>query len=121
MQIRSIKGQFDPDFTFNALNAIGSMLQLEDRNIAYDYLSKFTRLLRQLLGDSDRIYRTLEEELEFITAYLQLEKIRFEEKFEFSIQVTEGVTKQEIVPIMCIQIFVENAIRHGIMPLERGA
>ncbi len=120
LQLRSIKGQLDPHFTFNALNAIGSMLQLEDRNVAYDYLSKFTRLLRQLIGDSDRIYRSLEEELEFVTAYLQLEKIRFEEKFDFTIHVDEAITKKEMIPIMCIQIFAENAIRHGIMPLEQG-
>lgn len=91
-----------------------------NRNVAYDYLSKFTRLLRQLIGDSDKIFRALSEELEFVTAYLQLEKIRFEEKFEFHITIGEGVTQSEMVPIMCIQVFAENSIRHGLMRLEKG-
>lgn len=120
LQLRSIKGQLDPHFTFNALNAIGSMMQLEDRNVAYDYLAKFTRLLRQLIADSDRVYRTLAEELEFVESYLKLEKIRFDEKFSFSISVSPEVKGTEMVPIMSVQIFAENAIRHGIMPLEHG-
>jgi two-component sensor histidine kinase len=120
LQLRSIKGQLDPHFTFNALNAIGSMLQLEDRNTAYDYLSKFTRLLRQVINDSERIHRGLEEELEFVETYLKLEKIRFEDKFNYTIHVDDLVTRAEPVPIMCIQIFVENSLRHGIMPMQSG-
>jgi len=120
LQLRSIKGQLDPHFTFNALTAIGSMLQLEDRNIAYDYLSKFTKLLRQLMADAERIWRPLQEELDFVTAYLDLEKMRFEGKFDYVIAKSDGVTGHELVPVMCIQIFVENAIRHGLMHLKTG-
>jgi hypothetical protein len=120
LQLQSIKGQLDPHFTFNALNSVASLLYLEDRNTAYDYLNKFTRLLRQLLSDADRVYRTLDEEIEFVSAYLNLEKLRFGDKFNYTIRLDEDITRQEIVPVMSIQTFSENAIKHGLMPLTEG-
>lgn len=120
LQLQSIKGQLDPHFTFNALNSVASLLYLEDRNAAYDYLNKFTRLLRQLLSDAERVYRTLEEELVFVTAYLNLEKLRFGEKFSYEIHLGEGITQKENVPVMVLQTFAENAIRHGLMPRTNG-
>ncbi len=120
LQLQSIKGQLDPHFTFNALNSVASLLYQEDRNAAYDYLNKFTRLLRQLLSDADRVYRTLDEEIEFVTAYLNLEKLRFGDKFNYTIRLDEDITRQEIVPVMSIQTFSENAIKHGLMPLTEG-
>jgi hypothetical protein len=119
LQLASIKSKLDPHFTFNALNAIGSMLKLEDRNVAYDYLTRFTRMLRQLITDSDRLYRPLSEELKFVSDYLTLEKMRFDEKFNFSIETCGELSGDELVPIMCVQIFAENSLRHGIMPMKK--
>ncbi len=120
LQLQSIKGQLDPHFTFNALNSVAALLYLDDRNAAYDYLNKFTRLLRQLLSDAERVYRPLEEEIEFVTAYLNLEKLRFGEKFNYEIQIGEGITQKENVPVMALQTFAENSIKHGLMPLTEG-
>jgi two-component sensor histidine kinase len=120
LQLQSIKGQLDPHFTFNALNSVAALLYLDDRNAAYDYLNKFTRLLRQLLADAERVYRTLDEELEFVTAYLNLEKLRFGDKFNFEITLGDTITRQEIVPVMVLQTFAENAIKHGLMPRTEG-
>ncbi len=120
LQLQSIKGQLDPHFTFNALNSISSLLYLDDRNAAYDYLNKFTRLLRQLLSDADRVYRTMEEEIEFVTAYLSLEKLRFGDKFDFEINIGDTITRNEIVPVMVLQTFAENAIKHWLMPRTEG-
>lgn len=120
LQLQSIKGQLDPHFTFNALNSVASLLYQEDRNAAYDYLNKFTRMLRQLLSDADRVYRSLDEEIEFVTSYLNLEKLRFSDKFNYTIRLDEDITRQEIVPVMSIQTFSENAIKHGLMPLNQG-
>jgi len=120
LQLQSIKGQLDPHFTFNALNSVASLLYLDDRNAAYDYLNKFTRLLRQLLSDAERVYRTLDEEIEFVTAYLNLELLRFGDKFNYTIRIDENITRKEIVPVMSIQTFAENAVKHGLMPLTGG-
>jgi two-component sensor histidine kinase len=116
LQLQGIKAQLDPHFTFNTLNSIASLIYLEDRQTAYDYMRKFTQLLRSMLKDAEKIYRNLGEEIEFVTTYLELEKLRFGEKFNYEIEIGEGVTKLEQVPKLVLQTFTENAVKHGIMP-----
>jgi len=120
LQLQGIKSQLDPHFTFNALNSIGSLIYLEDRQTAYDYLNKFTQLIRVMLNDAGRLYRSLGEELEFVTTYLDLEKLRFGEKFNYFIEIQEGVTQKEQVPKLVLQTFAENAVKHGLMPCSEG-
>ena len=119
LQLQGIRSQLDPHFTFNALNSIASLIYLEDPQAAYDYLNKFTQLLRALLNDAERIYRTLDEEINFVTTYLELEKMRFGEKLNYRIEIGHGVTGDERVPKLVMHTFAENAIKHGIMPGER--
>jgi two-component sensor histidine kinase len=120
LQLQGIKSQLDPHFTFNTLNSVASLIYLEDRETAYDYLNKFTRLLRSMLNDAERVYRRLNEELEFVTTYLELEKLRFGDKFEYSIEIGDGVTQREEVPKMVLHTFAENAVKHGIIPKQEG-
>jgi two-component sensor histidine kinase len=120
LQLQGIKAQLDPHFTFNTLNSIASLIYLEDRQAAYDYMRKFTQLLRSMLNDAEKIYRNLGEEIEFVTTYLELEKLRFGEKFNYKIEIGEGVSKLEQVPKLVLQTFAENAVKHGIMPSETG-
>lgn len=119
LQLQGIRSQLDPHFTFNALNSIASLIYLEDRKTAYDYMNKFTQLLRSLLNDAERIYRSLSEELEFTTTYLELEKLRFGEKFSYIIEIGEGVSRKEQVPKLVLHTFAENAIKHGLMPRDK--
>ena len=116
LQLQGIKSQLDPHFTFNSLNSIASLIYLEERQAAYDYLNKFTSLLRGMLNDAERIYRTLGEEIDFVTTYLELEKMRFGDKLHFSIKVDDEVTGNEKVPKLVLHTFAENAIKHGIIP-----
>lgn len=120
LQLQGIKSQLDPHFTFNTLNSIASLIYLEDRQLAYDYMNKFTQLLRGLINDAERIYRSLGEELEFVTTYLDLEKLRFGDKFNYEIMIAEGVSQREQVPKLVLHTFAENAIKHGIMSLAEG-
>jgi sensor histidine kinase YesM len=120
LQLQGIKSQLDPHFTFNTLNSIASLIYLEDRKTAYDYMNKFTQMLRVMLNDAERIYRSLGEEIEFVTTYLDLEKLRFGDKFNYLIDVGEGVTQKEQVPKLVLQTFAENAIKHGLMPCADG-
>jgi len=83
-------------------------------------MTKFTQLLRGMINDAEKIYRTLYEELEFVTTYLELEKLRFGEKFNYTIEIGDSVSQKEQVPKMVLQTFVENSIKHGIMPCELG-
>jgi two-component sensor histidine kinase len=120
LQLQGIKSQLDPHFTFNTLNSIASLIYLEDRELAYDYMNKFTHLLRGLINDTERIYRSLGEELEFVTTYLDLEKLRFGDKFNYEIHIGENISQREQVPKLVLHTFAENAIKHGIMSLSKG-
>lgn len=120
LQLQGIKTQLDPHFTFNALNSVASLVYLEDREAAYDYLTKFTELLRGMLKDAEKIYRSLADEIHFLTTYLELEKLRFGDKFKYTIEIGEGVSRKEEVPKMVLQSFAENAIKHGIMHRAEG-
>jgi hypothetical protein len=120
LQLQGIKSQLDPHFTFNTLNSIASLIYLEDRQLAYDYMNKFTQLLRGLINDAERIYRSLGEELEFVTTYLELEKLRYGEKFSYEIIIGTGVSQLEQVPKLVLHTFAENAIKHGIMSRAEG-
>jgi two-component sensor histidine kinase len=118
LQLQGIKSQLDPHFTFNVLNSISSLIYMENRQLAYDYMNKFTHLLRSLINDAEKLYRSLGEELEFVSTYLDLEKLRFGEKFNYSIEIGQNITKQEQVPKLVLQTFAENAIKHGIMSYQ---
>ncbi len=120
LQLQSIKSQLDPHFTFNALNSIAALIYEDDRQSAYDHMNKFTQLLRRMLNDADRIFRSLKEELEFVRTYLDLEKLRFGEKFSYEIKILDGISQEEQVPKMVLQTFAENAIKHGILPRSSG-
>jgi hypothetical protein len=120
LQLQGIKSQLDPHFTFNTLNSIASLIYLEDRQLAYDYMNKFTQLLRGLINDAERIYRSFGEELEFVTTYLELEKLRYGEKFSYEIVIGAGVSQLEQVPKLVLHTFAENAIKHGIMSRAEG-
>jgi two-component sensor histidine kinase len=120
LQLQAIKSQLDPHFTFNTLNSIASLIYLEDRELAYDYMNKFTQLLRSLINDAEMIYRSLGKELEFVTTYLELEKLRFGEKFKFEVLIGQNVSLSEQVPKLVLHTFAENAIKHGIMSRVEG-
>jgi two-component sensor histidine kinase len=120
LQLQGIKSQLDPHFTFNVLNGVSSMIYQENRDAAYDYMNKFTRLLRGMLNDAERIYRSLEEELTFVKTNLELEKLRFGKKFNYFIEMEEGLDMKVQVPKMVLQTFAENAVKHGITPCENG-
>jgi sensor histidine kinase YesM len=118
LQIKGIKAQIDPHFIFNILNSIASLIYLDNPKSAYDYLIKFTQLLRAIFNDSESLYRTLWEEMEFVTTYLDLEKLRFGDLFQYEIFIEDGISQREMVPRLVLQTFAENALSLGIIPLS---
>ncbi len=114
LQLQSIKNQLDPHFTYNALNAVGSLIYKEEKDLAYQYLKGLTDLLRMVSGDASEVTWTLSDELEFVHKYLEIEKLRFREKFNYSVEVDEDQLKTRQVPKMSILTFVENSIKHGL-------
>lgn len=111
-----LRTQMNPHFIFNAMNSIQSFIATNDSYSAERYLSKFAKLIRLILENSMHQTIVLSEEILSLQLYLDLEKVRFNSKFDFTIDIDDEVEDEMInVPPMLIQPFVENAIIHGIM------
>jgi signal transduction histidine kinase len=116
-QLRALRAQINPHFLFNALTTIGYLVQTApDR--ALETLMKLTSLLRSVLR-TDGEFVTLEQEIQLIASYLDIEKARFEERLRVSIDVPEELLSLR-VPSLLVQPLVENAIKHGITPSRFG-
>jgi hypothetical protein len=113
LQMNSIFKQFEPHFTYNVISSAGSLILNGERGMAYDYLVKFSELLRSILTDGSMIIRTLADEIKFVTNYCELQEMRFKERLSWRINIHEDVNMNRQVPGMTIQTFVENSIKHG--------
>ena len=118
-QLVSLRAQMNPHFVFNCLSSIQQCIVMKQYTEASTYLNKFSRLFRMVLNNSSRSLITLEEEINVLTLYLELEHMRFQEKFDYQIHVGDDVDVEEImIPSMLLQPFVENALWHGLMHKE---
>lgn len=113
--LASIKSQMNPHFLFNALNTIQSFILQNDRMKANFYLGKFSDLMRKILNMSARDTILLEEELEALKLYLELEKMRFNDGLTYTISLPNEELLDIEIPSMIIQPYVENAIKHGLL------
>jgi anti-sigma regulatory factor (Ser/Thr protein kinase) len=117
-RLEALKSQLDPHFLFNTLNSV-SALMYRDTAGADRMMSRLSELLRATIRDGGAQEVPLGEELENVRRYLDIESIRFEERLRVAIR-TEPETLDALVPAFALQPLVENAIRHGIAPLEVG-
>jgi len=109
----------NPHFIFNALNSVQHYINKQDRQLANKYLSNFATLIRRSFEAAQKSFVTLEEELETMRLYLELEQMRFADKFEYSITISKETEEEDwMLPSMMLQPFLENAVLHGLMPLE---
>lgn len=114
-----LRSQMNPHFIFNALVAIQSFIYKKESGEAAKYLSSFARLIRLVLSNSREEFVTLKCEIETLSNYLLLQKLRFENKFDYTMVVDPRLDSELIyVPPMLAQPFVENAIEHGIFGME---
>jgi len=110
--------QMNPHFVFNCLSSISSFIVQNGTDSALKYLSKFSKLMRLTLEYSKGSLIPIDKEIESLQNYLELEQLRFDNKFEFEIHSTENVEFNMGLPPLLIQPFVENAILHGMVPKE---
>lgn len=120
LQLSSIKAQMEPHFVFNVINSIGSSIYREKKDEAYNLVVRFSNMVRSMLSTSDQLYRTLQEELDFVTNFLELEKQRFPELYQYTVEVEEGMDRELLVPKMILQLHAENAVKHGLRPKGEG-
>jgi hypothetical protein len=120
LQLLSIRNQIDPHFTFNAMNSIASVILKEEKEKAYSFFVKLSNLIRQVLTSGDKVTRTLAEELVFVQNYLEIEKLRFRESFQFRINIIQPVNLDQEVPKMVVHTYAENALKHGLLNKKEG-
>lgn len=120
-ELKALRTQMNPHFIFNCLNAIKSYTLNHDTEGADFYLTKFSKLIRQVLENSRSEKITLHNELETLKLYLDMEKLRSGDKLDYEIHLADDIETDFIeIPPMLIQPFVENAIWHGLMQKEEG-
>lgn len=114
--LASVKAQMNPHFIYNALNTIQSFIYLNDKQNATSYLGKFSQLTRTILDMSTKNSVSLQEELDAILLYLELEKMRFDDDMNYAIEVAPNIDAGQLfIPSMIIQPYIENAVKHGLL------
>jgi two-component system LytT family sensor kinase len=118
-QLNALRRQIEPHFLFNTLNAIAGLVREERNDAAVRMIAGLSDFLRRVVNDCDRQQVPLSEELEFTRKYLDIQKVRFADRLEFSVDVPEELLSAQ-VPSLILQPMVENAVKHGIAKRVRG-
>jgi LytS/YehU family sensor histidine kinase len=116
LELHALQSQMDPHFIFNSLNAIHSYILSARTEQASSYLTRFSRLMRITISSSGKEWISLEDEIEGLELYLQLEQLRFEGQFEYSLQLLPSLQSTEVlVPPFIVQPYLQNAIWHRLL------
>lgn len=114
LQLKALRTQMNPHFMFNAINSIQNLILKEEKQEAYNYLTKFSSYLRDNISSSDKSLISFKEEVLVLKKYLDLEKLRFRDNFEYTIQGEEIIENIQI-PVAVVQLFVEDVIRNRLL------
>ena len=121
LELKFLSSQMNPHFTFNSMNSIQYFLMNNETEKAQRYLVKYSKLIRMVLENNMHNLILLEDEIKTLSLYMQIEALRFTDKFEFEIMLSNELKSSSIkIPPMVIQPFVENAIWHGLMNKNNG-
>ncbi|WP_250632704.1 tetratricopeptide repeat-containing sensor histidine kinase [Rhodoflexus caldus] len=120
-QQRWRRAQMNPHFFFNALAAVQDVMVKDEPKKAGNYIAKFSRLMRQTLEQSEKEFTTLDDEIVMLTNYLDLQKLRFGNKFDYVIEQNGNLETEELlIPVMLLQPLVENAVEHGLKNIQEN-
>lgn len=118
-EMKALRAQMNPHFIFNSLNSIQKYILENNHFEASQYLTKFSRLIRLILDHSNQNNILLSSEIELLKLYVEMESLRFDNKFDYTIYVTADISTETIeIPSMLVQPYVENAIWHGLLHKE---
>lgn len=119
IKLQALQSQMNPHFTFNALNSINNFILNNNTEKASHFLTTFSRLIRQILNNSKQPLVSLTDELQALKWYIELEQLRFENRFTYNITIYNNIDQDSIrIPPLMLQPYVENAIWHGLMYKE---
>lgn len=115
-EMKALHAQMNPHFVFNCLNSIKYMILHDQKENASHYLNLFAKMIRQTLEQSKQGIVSLDQEREYLRAYLEMEELRFNQSFRYSIRIDDQLNSGKVmIPSMLIQPLAENAIWHGLM------
>ena len=115
LELKALRSQMNPHFIFNTLNAVQKYILENDKEASYRYLTRFSKLIRGFLENSRQTTISLQHELDLLRAYMEMEALRFRNKFTYEIEIDPALDAASVyIPSMLIQPYVENAIWHGI-------
>ena len=121
LEQQALQAQMNPHFIFNCLNSIQQYILTNDKEKANQFLTGFASLIRQTLDNSDKHTILLSEEIDYLNKYLQMEKMRFADIFNYEIIIEDSININSIeIPSLLLQPYVENSLRHGIRYKEHG-
>lgn len=121
VEMKALRSQMNPHFLFNSLNAIKYYVIKREPEKAADYLTNFSKLIRQILNNSSQKLISLKEEIDTLELYIQIENMRFDHPFDYKIGVDKNIVQEDIlIPPLLLQPYVENAIWHGLMHKKDG-
>ena len=119
-QQQLLRAQMNPHFISNGLVAIQDYIYKSEKKIAANYLAKFSKLMRAIIGHSSKEYIPFDDEISTLKMYFDLQKLRFKNSFEYQINIDPSIDINDtLVPPMIAQPFIENAIEHGISDIDR--
>ncbi len=120
-EMKALRAQMNPHFIFNSLNSINDYIDKSEAQTAMNFTTKFAKLMRRILENSEHKEITLDNELQTLELYLQLEAMRLQHKFSYEIKVDENIdTENTLIPPLLLQPFLENSIRHGLTSMQDG-
>jgi tetratricopeptide (TPR) repeat protein len=119
LEMQALRAQMNPHFIFNCLSSINRFILKNESKIASNYLTRFSRLMRMVLINSQKPLIALESELEMLGLYLEMERLRFKNSFDYAITLLNAIDSDNVfIPPLLLQPFCENAIWHGLMHKE---
>jgi LytS/YehU family sensor histidine kinase len=119
LEMQALRAQMNPHFIFNCLSSINKFILKSESRAASDYLTRFSRLIRRVLTNSQLSMIPLNDEIEMLKLYLDMERLRFDNAFDYNIVYANTIEPEMIyIPPMLLQPFCENAIWHGLMHKE---
>lgn len=121
MELHALRAQMNPHFIFNCLNSIDYYIIKNETEKASDYLNRFSKLIRLILQNSRAEYVSLKDELEALKLYMEMESLRFDDRFEYLVRISASLQLENIeIPPLLLQPYVENAIWHGLAKKSKG-
>lgn len=120
LELKSLRTQMNPHFIFNSLNSVNSFISKNDDRSANKYLSRFSQLMRLVLENSKYDFVSLESELKILELYIELEHLRFSDKFDYEFLIDPSIQPDAVeIPPMLVQPYIENSVWHGLRYLDQ--